>query len=175
MISVFIKKKARLAALGAVLILLVSCSSTDDAQREFEDEAFRLPNNFTETDASGNIISEDPNDWRVSPLFSGVVEVNQPAYPNPTTGQNVRIELLVLSLNPVNGIYVRTYIENQFARTLTFDERVPVPQGFISLEFDPRLFDPSGSNTISGARGLHRVYIFDNRQNLITYGDVKVE
>lgn len=175
MIPAFKMRTCRLIAILSAALLLVSCSSTDDAQRQFENEAFGLPTNFTETDASGNIISEDPNDWRISPLFSGVVEVNQPAYPNPTAGQNVRIELLILSLTPVNGIYVRTYIENQFARTLTFDERVPLPQGFISLEFDPRLFDPSGSNTISGARGLHRVYIFDNRENLITYGDVKVE
>lgn len=175
MTSNFVQLTVKIVLLLAVPAILLSCSSTDDAQRDFENEAFRLPNNFTETDASGNVIREDPDDWRISPMYSGVVEINKPAYPNPTTGQNVRIELLILSLTPVNGLYVRTYIENRFARTLTFDERVPVPQGFISLEFNPALFDPGGSGTISGARGLHRVYIFDNRENLITYGDVKVE
>ena len=164
----------RTAGLIFLMAALFSCSSSDDAQQEFEQEAFRTPEGITRTDASGEISETDPEDWRVSPLYAGFVEIDQPAYPNPTNGENVRIELLVTGLGSVNGLEAVTLDDRNIFRTLFFDERQPLPVGFTLLTFDPVLFDP-GSNTISGARGLHRVFIFDRRENLISYGDVLVE
>ncbi|MCC5932927.1 MAG: hypothetical protein LAT75_06990 [Candidatus Cyclonatronum sp.] len=160
-------------ALGSVTLL--SCSSTDDAQRDFEREAFRTPSGITETDASGNIISSDPDDWRVGPLFAGFVEVQQPAYPNPTTGQIVTIEMLITGLGAVNGLDVLTLDDRNFFKRLFFDERRPLPVGFTQIIINPVQFAPGGSGTISGARGLHRVFVFDGRENLITYGDIRVD
>ncbi|MCH8567363.1 MAG: hypothetical protein LAT67_03835 [Balneolales bacterium] len=161
-----------------VLILATSgssCSSTDDAQKQFEDDAFRQPTNFTRTDGNGDIIEEDPNDWRIGPMFSGFVEMGRPAFPNPTTGQIVTIELLVTGISSVNGLEVVTFDRNGRFKLLYFDERRPLPVGFSSINFDPVLLDPNNSGTISGARGLRRVFIFDQRGNLITYGDIRVD
>ncbi len=67
-----------------MLVLLgVSCGQDDD-QREFEQEAFQLPDGITETEGNGSIISEDPDDWRTSPFFQGLVFVD-PAFPNPVS------------------------------------------------------------------------------------------
>lgn len=162
-------------ASASLSLSVQSCSSTDDAQREFEREAFRTPSGITETDGSGNIISTDPDDWRVGPLFAGFVEVQQPAYPNPTTGQIVTIELLITGLGAVNGLDVLTLDDRNFFRRLFFDERRPLPVGFTQIIINPVQFAPGGSGTISGARGLHRVFIFDGRDNLISYGDIRVE
>lgn len=164
----------RLAGLAVLMTALLSCSSSDDAQQEFEQEAFRSPADITETNSSGDIIGTDPDDWRVSPLYSGFVEIERPAYPNPTNGETVFIELLITGLGSVNGLEVVTLDERNIFRTLYFDERQPLPVGFSLVSFDPVLFAP-GSNTISGAQGLHRVFIFDRRDNLVTYGDVLVE
>lgn len=162
-------------ASASLSLSVQSCSSTDDAQREFEREAFRTPAGITQTDGSGNIISSDPDDWRVGPLFAGFVEVQQPAYPNPTTGQIVTIELLITGLGAVNGLDVLTLDDRNFFRRLFFDERRPLPVGFTQIIINPVQFAPGGSGTISGARGLHRVFIFDGRDNLISYGDIRVE
>lgn len=61
-----------LAAFGS--ILLTACGQDDD-QRDFENEAFSLPEGFTETDGSGQIVdeNEDPDDWRTAPFFQGLV------------------------------------------------------------------------------------------------------
>lgn len=164
------------AGLLLFLVLgLAACSSTDDAQRDFENQAFRPPEGITRTDNGGEVQETDPDDWRVSPMYSGFVEIEQPAYPNPTNGQTISIELLVTGLGSVNGIEVVTLDERNIFRPLYFDERQPIPVGFSLITIDPLLFAPGGSGTISGARGLHRVFVFDRRENLITYGDVRVE
>jgi hypothetical protein len=155
-----------------VLFLTYGCSSADDAQRQFENEAFREPANFTRTDHSGTIIEEDPDDWRVGPLFQGFVEIS-PAYPNPTTGELVTTEMLVTGLQAVNGLEVVRLDNRGNFRLLYLDDRIPMPTGFSMITFDPQLF--SESESISDARGLHRVFIFDNRRNLISYGDLKIE
>jgi hypothetical protein len=158
------------------LLLLISltvygCSTADDAQRKFEDEAFREPSNFTRTDPSGNIVEADPDDWRIGPLFQGFVEIS-PAFPNPTTGELVAIEILVTGLQALNGLEVGWYNRGNF-RLLYLDDRIPLPTGLSTITFDPVLLADGG--TITNARGLHRVFIFDNRRNLISYGDVSIE
>ncbi len=155
-----------------IAILLVACSSADEAQRKFEDNAFRSPRNITETNNAGDVISEDPDDWRTSPLFAGFVDVF-PAFPNPTTGQTVTIELFVTGIGSVNGLEVFRIDDRGRFRSLYFDERSPLPVGFSQIIINPIQFSESG--TISGARGLHRVFIFDRRENLISYGDILVE
>ena len=150
----------------------MSCSSADEAQREFEDQAFRVPSNFTETNSAGDIINEDPDDWRTSPLYAGFVDV-YPAFPNPTTGQPVSIELFITGVGAVNGLEVFRIDDRGRFRSLFFDERSPLPVGFSQIIINPLQFSESG--TITGARGLHRVFIFDRRENLISYGDIKVE
>jgi hypothetical protein len=162
----------KITLLPLIFVMLHGCSTADDAQRKFEDEAFREPSGFTRTEPSGTVVEEDPDDWRVGPLFQGFVEIS-PAFPNPTTGELVTIEILVTGLQAVNGLEVTRLDNRGNFRLLYLDDRIPLPTGLSTITFDPLLFADGG--TIANARGLHRVFIFDNRRNLVSYGDIKIE
>jgi hypothetical protein len=155
-----------------LIVVVFGCSSADDAQKKFEQEAFRLPNAITETNSSGEIISTDPDDWRISPLYSSFVEI-RPAFPNPTSGEVISIELLITGLGSVNGLEVYFFDDRDRLRLIFFDERSPLPTGFTLIQINPMEF--SSSSTIAGAVGLHRVLLYDKRGNIISYGDIKVE
>src|SRR5690625_1028728 len=66
------------------LLFLLSCGQ-DEAQLQFEREAFGEPSGFTKTSGTGEIDREnvDEDDWRISPFFSGLVYSVDPIYPNP--------------------------------------------------------------------------------------------
>ena len=157
------------------LFLLSTCDSYDDAQSEFEQQAFQSPSNFTRTNANGQVISEDPDDWRISPMFQSLVRIVTPAYPNPTQNDQVFIELDI-GIDDVRGLEVLT-IQQSFGqsvfRELYADRRNPLPPGLLTITIDPVNFSPN--NSYEDAIGLHRVFIFDTRRNLISYGDVMVE
>lgn len=178
-LDLFFFTSARNTILAGVLslMLLSGCSTADEAQEKFEQQAMQFPNGITETDAAGNVISQDPDDWRVSPLYESFVEVS-PAYPNPTTGENIEIELLITGLGAVPGLEVYFFNRDNLlsgggSNFLYFDERNPLPVGYTSIFLNPTQF--SGSSTIAGAVGLHRVLIYDRRGSIISYGDIKVE
>lgn len=158
--------------IGIIFISIYACSSADDAQKKFEQEAFRLPNAFTETNSSGEIINADPDDWRISPFYSSFVEI-RPAFPNPTSGEVISLELLITGLGSVNGLEVYFFDDRDRLRLIFFDERSPLPTGFTLIQINPMEF--SSGSTIAGAIGLHRVLIYDRRGNIISYGDIKVE
>ncbi len=151
--------------------ILLSCDDADD-QREFEQQAMNSPSGYTETDASGNVINEDPDDWQIGPMFSTTVDVQDPAFPNPTTGDDVTINLLVMSHDAVHGLYVYHRDDRGYFRNIYRDDTSPLPPTIHQIRFDPT--DLSVDGTFDTARGLHRIFIYDYNDNLITYGDVKV-
>ena len=153
-------------------LLAGSCSRNDD-QNEFEREAFRPAAGITETNSAGEVIgSPDPDDWRVSPMYQGLVEVHLTAFPNPTQGDMINIELYI-SQDALYEIEAYTYLNDDMQtggyRQLHYDNHVD--PGFYSLSIAPERFGHSYEN----ARGTHRVFIADRNQNLITYGDIRVE
>lgn len=162
--------------IAILLIAVLSGCSRNEDQDQFEREAFRTPEGFTETNSSGEITgNEDPDDWRISPMFQGFIEVSIPAHPNPTQGEFVRIELLVTGIESVNGLYVVSFEEesNYQVRELYYHDGGTLQPGITNISFDPILFSPT--RVYADARGLNRVFIYDLRDNLITYGDVMVE
>lgn len=154
-----------------VLSLLFSSCKQDDAQVAFEREALSLPSGFTETDPFGNVLNSDNNDWRISPLYASLIFV-EPAFPNPTSGENVTIELSISGVNNLTGFNV--YFLNQNA-TPTFLTSISMnPSNFFQvILINPQEFSPT--TLISDTIGLHRVIIYDQRNEIITYGDIKVE
>lgn len=152
-------------------ILFSNGCKRDDAQVSFEREALSLPSGFTETDQFGNVINEDSNDWRVSPLYAGLIFV-EPAFPNPTQGDNITIELSITGVNNLAGFSVYFLNENvtpTFLTSITFN-----PSNFFQvIRINPQEFSPT--TLLSDAIGLHRVLIYDQRNEIITYGDIKVE
>lgn len=155
-----------------VMVLLSSCKQ-DAGQEEFERQAFTTPSGFTQTNSNGQIINNDPDDWRIGPLFQGLIEVNAVPYANPSVGLQFRFELLVTGLEAVSGLEI--YSRDPFGRPFLVynDNRRPLPPGLIDLAIEPSWLTPS--RIYSEAIGLNRIFVYDANGNLITYGDLKVE
>ncbi|MGF1669634.1 MAG: hypothetical protein ACFCU6_04230 [Balneolaceae bacterium] len=153
-----------------LLILFISGCGNSDDQRKFEQQAFQQPSGITETDNQGNIISNDPDDWRIAPIFQGLVEVS-PAFPNPVSinGQ-LRIELDIKFLDSVNGIEVAVLFQDRSVGTLFDDPSIQIPPGLQVIDINPLELGRFESEVI----GLHRILILDIRRNIISYGDVRV-
>lgn len=156
-----------------VLIWIISACINSDEQISFEKDAFKTPESFTETNNAGEIISEDKDDWRVSPFYLNVVEVFRPAYPNPTVVQYITVEFLVSGIESVSGLVCYVLRQDRSLSQVYRNSNDVLPTGLISVQLDPSLFAYAG--TISGAQGLHRLLFYDINDRLITYGDVKIE
>ncbi|KPQ00518.1 MAG: lipoprotein of unknown function DUF3359 [Bacteroidetes bacterium HLUCCA01] len=157
-----------------VLTVIVSggCTSNSD-QEEFERQAFITPANITRTTAGGEVQQNDPDDWRIAPMFQGFAEIIQPPYPNPSAGQRFTLEILVTGLESIFGLEI--YTRTTFGRPVLIytDSRRPLPPGLTDVLIEPAWLSASG--TYSGAIGLHRIFIYDASGNMITYGDLQVD
>ena len=151
---------------------LLACTR-NDAQDEFEREAYQAPSGYTQTNAQGEVLEIDENDWRISPLYQGLVNLNAP-FPNPANvGSPINFEITILGIQSVPGLDVQVrYADNRWNSLYrSFDN--PLPTGATSFQIDPIQLGEFG--TVESARGLHRVYLFDFNQRLISYGDILVE
>lgn len=161
---------------GATGAALQACGQDDD-QRAFEREAFSEPEGFTETTLSGEVRSRDEQDWRIAPMYQGYVEIDSPEapppYPNPTSGDPVQVELWITGIETVNGITVETLDPEGRPIQLYESTESPLPTGIYDFSFAPERLTRTG--TLEAARGLHRIFIYDRNNNMITYGDIKVE
>ncbi len=154
-------------------VLILAACSRNSAQDKFESDARKAPTGITRTDASGRILSNDPDDWRIGPMFQGFVDISVPAYPNPSQNQRITIDLIISGLESVNGIevYTRTALGEPLFLYEIPDR--PIPIGVSQIFFDPISLSPF--RTYDNAIGIHRIYIYDRNGNLISYGDVEIE
>lgn len=163
---------------GLLFIFILTGCNNNRAQQQFENDARKTPSGYTHTGSDGKIISKDPDDWRISPMFQGFVYVTHPPYPNPsgTTGQ-ITFELQITGLSSIYGIYVYTNLEygagNYRAIQIGSYTNSPLDPGFYPFYFQPVQFSSTGN--ASDATGLHRIFVYDGRQNLITYGDIMIQ
>ena len=158
-----------------LLITTISCSN-NNAQRQFERDASGPTKNYTHTDSHGKIINnqKDPDDWRIGPMFQGYVEMMYPPYPNPVaTNQQLTLEFTITGLESVYGIdiYVRTY--NPQPRLIYQNSSSPLSPGLTTIKLNTSLLSPTGNP--DDAKGLQRIFVYDNNDNLITYGDIMVQ
>jgi len=153
-----------------LFVFFYGCGN-NDAQRQFEQEAFQRPSGITETGQNGSVVSEDPDDWRIAPDFQGLVDVS-PAFPNPVlTNDQIGIEFTALGIETVNGLEVAVLFEDGSIRSLFIDNAVPLPPGLQIIPIQP----PELARFESEIVGLHRILLFDMNRNIITYGDLEVE
>lgn len=174
--NLFVQLRQKIGLPGLLMLLvvvLVGCNSAIDDQIRFEQQSLAEPEGITRTDFSARILSADENDWRIGPLFVGFVNVFNPPFPNPIGNQNIRFELDVISFDAVDGLIIVTQDETGFNRTLFTFPSAPLPTGIITVQFPARLLDNTGIFT--NARGIHRIWAYDRRGRLITYGDILVE
>lgn len=160
-----------------LLFCFLGSCTRNDAQREFEKEAYALPQNFTETTNQGEVLKVDEDDWRTSPLYQGLVEI-EPPFPNPaTTNQAIQFNVYVTGVNSVNGIQVLFFYDTVDGRnrdrTILYQSFEPLQPGLTTFQINPIEFAEFGN--VEGARGLNRVYIFSGNQQMISYGDIMVE
>ncbi|MEX0609265.1 MAG: hypothetical protein WD016_11860 [Balneolaceae bacterium] len=163
-----------------ILVLFVALAAfgctRNDAQRDFEQEAYRAPNAFTETSPQGEILSLDGDDWRISPLFQGLIEI-VPPFPNPSnTTSAIQFEVEVTGVQSVTGLEVIVFFDNfdprEGSNVLYFITETLQP-GLTTFQINP--LELGESPVPESARGLHRVHIFDGRGQLISYGDIMIE
>lgn len=148
----------------AVLTLaacLAACD-TQGPQDTFVEEAGRPPSGITETTETGEILAEDPDDWRVAPAYGGQVRVD-PAYPNPSPGGFVSIDVAVLGGGGIGGrLALRAY-----GAQGTFIGLADVPN-------QPGLYTLTFPTALLPRAGLHRLFLFDARAQLVSYGDLQL-
>ncbi len=155
----------------AVLLLLLILTGCDNHQQEdFLSEAFRPPEGFTRTDKNGQVLLEDPDDWRVAPAFRGYLRFD-PAYPNPYTGSGpVWLPFHVFS--PLGGS-LSIWAENVDGLMQLLDEHPSLSQpGTYVFTFDPRVL--ASDRSLARLTGLHRLFIYRG-DDLASYGDLMIQ
>jgi hypothetical protein len=151
----------------AVLVCLLATSGCDSQEQQdiFVQDAGATPEAFARTDNTGRIVDDDPDDWRVAPVFGGKVRFD-PAYPNPVGGGFVIIPVTVLEFNAIQGgLALRARDASGRLRTLDDILDASDPGAYI-FRFSPALLNRTG---------LIRVFIFDRLGELVSYGDLMIQ
>lgn len=169
------KTFCRPALLLTTLFVCAACTR-NDAQREFERSAYQNPYGYTETSHIGEVITPDTDDWRIAPLFQGLIEVNPP-FPNPVnTNESIQFEVSVTGVQSVSGLEVIVQLDSSDPtsgfKTIYFETQTLNP-GLTTFRINP--LELGRTDVVESSRGLHRIYIFDSSQNMITYGDIQVQ
>lgn len=157
-------------------LLTAGCSKSDD-QREFEEQALADPQGITETDSNGNVMNTDPDDWRISPMYQGLITIgtpdNQPPYPNPLSfNQELTINIYIRSIETLNRLEIHSFeLPDQGLPTIAVRDEISSPT-LETFTLSGQLI--SGSSGGSQASGLYRILIYDGQQNVVTYGDIQL-
>ena len=152
-------------ALALVCFSLASCDavSIGEAQQAFELAALGEPSGFTNTDAQGRVIREDPQDWTVSPFHQSSFTLTFPPYPNPVSpSQSVQIA----GVYSAGGFGLVPYRVNARGDLVRIE---PVTG---SLESTAPAFTFTAG--LLGENGLQRLVLTDFDGRIVTYGDIQV-
>ncbi|MEZ4698922.1 MAG: hypothetical protein R2834_01220 [Rhodothermales bacterium] len=155
-------------AAGLVLTLLSAGCDTQAAQEEFIDEANAPASGITiilDDSFGGATCREDADDWRIAPVYNGVVFVDRPPAPNPVSGSLVTITIRVLQFDRVRGgLVLRSFGAANTLLVLDTILDATAPGEYI-FQFSPSLLS---------ANGIHRLFIFDSLGEIVSYGDLFV-
>lgn len=162
----------RVAGSLILLLLVISGCQAQQDQRDFEANAISPPSGITVTDIHG-VTPEgatDPDDWRSSPFYSGIIDIS-PARPNPVLStEEVVIELYMDLDTRVSRIQAVVLHDNGETPPLDDISGAPLPPGRHELRFPAS----SLTRTVS-PQGLFRVLVYDGDWQIISYGDIEVE
>ena len=162
-----------LSVFTLVLFILAAFSTAgcdnQGAQEDFIAEAGLTPSGITrilDNTVGGEICSEDMDDWRTSPVYSGIILIERGASPNPVSASSlVTITIRVLQFDRVRGsLAVRAFGNGNTLIVLDTILDAGSPGEYI-FQFSPSLLSENG---------LHRLFIFDGIGELVSYGDIEL-
>ena len=165
----------RMPRFGVVLLAcllplaLVGCDAVG-GQAEFEDAAFSTPLGITRTNTDGSIVENDPDDWRISPLYSFSVFGLSPLTPNPVSlsEQFASLQIRIDGSNAVpGGLQLVANPGTPQRRTVATDPNA-ISSGIYILTFSP--------SVIPGIQpgDLVRLILYDGQGNIVSYGDMLI-
>ena len=149
----------------AALLVLTGCDATSlgDAQRIFELQAVSTPSGYTETDADGRVIRDDPSDWRAAPIYASEFFVTFKPYPNPASATE-NIQFAASFSGPSGGL--------EPYRLSSRGDLVRIEGVTGNTSGTAPLFSfPAGQ---LGDSGLQRVVLLDLQGRIVSYGDILV-
>lgn len=154
---------------GLLLLLIVgltACDSTRDEQEVFERQALSAPEGITETNEAGEIVSADPDDWRVAPHFPPPAVRITPPHPNPAGTGLITLEISFGFALDFRGLILARY--DPASRDLTNIVELPDASGI-----GPQVFDFTAGDLRQ--TGLSRLVVYTGQGIILTYGDILVE
>ena len=168
-------KNIRFVAVFLLLSLggmLFGCDSSED-QAEFQADSSLPPSGIVVTDENGTILQDDPDDWRTSPAFAGIVRFD-PAYANPTVGELMTLPVIVQDFNALpGGLALRAFDDQGRLRLVAALPQATQP-GVYTFVFSAAQFCQTCDAT--QLKGLHRVFVFGigGTSEVVSYGDIEV-
>jgi hypothetical protein len=154
-----------------LILLLMGAAGCKGSDANFLAQADATPSGYTATDANGNVLKADSDDWRISPQYSGEISI-KPAYPNPTTTAKVTIPITIIY---ESATAVQFWGEsNNGSAVLLTTIPTPITPGPYSIVVDLIRLSPSlNLNDLKGE--LKRIKIYDQAGNIISYGDIQIQ
>lgn len=153
----------RLALVLCLFSLGCDAVSLGEAQRQFELRALASPSGYTQTSGTGETISDDPDDWRPSPIYQTSFFLTFKPYPNPAS--------------PTESIQFAATFSGQTGNLRPFrfganGNLIPIQGATGTTSGSAPLFSfPAGQ---LGEPGLQRVVLVDRLDRIVTYGDILV-
>lgn len=154
------------AVVGFLMASINAGCDVRSQQDDFARDASGPPSGYTNTDYDGKTLSDDKDDWRPSPVYYGIVNVDA-AYPNPAQVTDyIRIRVSVMSSGEVRGgLVLRTFPQGGQAKTL----------GTILGAQESGVYDFYFPASAMPSKGLHRLVVLDMGSEVVSYGDVMIE
>lgn len=81
------------------------------------------------------------------------------------------MDLLATGIEPVSGIIAYVYYRPNSIKIIPVDDRTPLPAGQVTITLNPLEI----AEFIEQPTGLYRIILLDRNENVITYGDIKIE
>lgn len=163
----------KLFATALLLMLtwfLTACSQNDE-QKEFEQKAFSEADGVTVTNYQGKVENEDPDDWRISPFYQGLIRID-PAFPNPAgSSDNIQIHIYNSNIESISDIEVRAYYRSTSEYRYLDHIQGELIQTLNILNFR----GTAVAQAAESPQGTYRVIILDGNENVVSYGDIQIE